>query len=239
MFVRCDLLKPLSGQFDDFMARFKAYRANIPVYGAILLNKEMTKTVLVQGYQGNSWGFPKGKVNQAEDECVCAAREVYEEIGYDCAPLMNAKDYVKTVSKQGKMIKLFIVPGVPEDFHFEPQVRKEIGDIRWFDLKVLPQTYQDTSKRFWSMSMFTPQLFRWIKRKQTNRPNSRAKGRGRDEKSSNKSPVRDRSPANRSPARELAKPRLQPKQKVKQTQQNKLFNLDVEQVFDAMSMYLV
>jgi mRNA-decapping enzyme subunit 2 len=47
----------------------------IPTCGGILMNEEMTKVVLVQGFGGN-WSFPRGKINQDEQLTECAIREV-------------------------------------------------------------------------------------------------------------------------------------------------------------------
>lgn len=62
---------------DELYDNWKEYKMSVPTYGAILLNKDMTKVLLVQGYfERISWGFPKGKVNEDEDPVKCATREV-------------------------------------------------------------------------------------------------------------------------------------------------------------------
>lgn len=49
----------------------------IPVVGAIMLSPGMDKCLLVRGWgPGASWGFPRGKVNEAEADAACAIREV-------------------------------------------------------------------------------------------------------------------------------------------------------------------
>ncbi len=49
----------------------------IPVMGAIMLNPAMDKCLLVRGWGSHaSWGFPRGKVNEAEPDASCAIREV-------------------------------------------------------------------------------------------------------------------------------------------------------------------
>lgn len=53
------------------------YRFRIPVCGAIILNANLDKCVLVKGWSSKSgWGFPKGKINQDEEYDCCAIREV-------------------------------------------------------------------------------------------------------------------------------------------------------------------
>lgn len=58
------------------------YRFRIPVCGAIILNANLDKCVLVKGWSSKSgWGFPKGKINQDEEYDCCAVREVkYKQI---------------------------------------------------------------------------------------------------------------------------------------------------------------
>ena len=46
------------------------------------INK-LTKVLLVVSWNGSFYDFPKGKVDENEDEVECAIREVQEEIGYD------------------------------------------------------------------------------------------------------------------------------------------------------------
>lgn len=53
--------------------------------GIIFLNKnssfEDTKFLVVRGKETGIWSFPKGRMDDNEDEEVCAIREVYEETG--------------------------------------------------------------------------------------------------------------------------------------------------------------
>ncbi len=89
MFRRCDTLKDMQGEFEELFAAFKDYRSRIPIYGAILMNQDLTRCLMVQAFGSKSWGFPKGKVNESEDPADCAVREVYEEVGYDCSHLIS------------------------------------------------------------------------------------------------------------------------------------------------------
>lgn len=85
--------------------------------------------LLVKGWKSSaSWGFPKGKINQLESERDCAVREVYEETGFDCGHLLphDSADYMELTMREQK-IRLYIVPGVHPDTHFETLTRKEIS----------------------------------------------------------------------------------------------------------------
>lgn len=121
------------------------YRFRIPVCGAIILNTNLDKCVLVKGWSSKSgWGFPKGKINQDEEYDCCAIREVkfqwimfvyvgadflfqvLEETGYDIGPLLKKPDYIELTMREQR-IRLYIIQGVPEDTQFIPRTRKEIS----------------------------------------------------------------------------------------------------------------
>jgi mRNA-decapping enzyme subunit 2 len=40
-------------------------------------------------------------------------------------------------------VRLYLIPGVPEDTKFSPKSRCEIKDIRWFDINQLPLVKSD------------------------------------------------------------------------------------------------
>lgn len=178
-FEKSGLLVKYRNKFDDMYTKYKQYKDLIPVYGAALLNKDMTKVLLLTGFKSRSWGFPKGKKNQGEDELKCALREVQEETGYDASQLNpRREDHVVWRNKTtGKTIKIFFIAGVPEEFNFRPTVQKEVGEIRWFNIEDLPLNGyynqvqgQDTKKdNFWGVSFFVHGLRKWIARK-TGRP---------------------------------------------------------------------
>ncbi|KAL7471845.1 hypothetical protein ACHAXS_012156 [Conticribra weissflogii] len=83
MFEFSDLLKPMIPQFEEMYAEFSAYKRSISTYGTILLNRDATKLVLCKNWNGKSWTLPGGKVNQNEESKEAAARETYEETGFD------------------------------------------------------------------------------------------------------------------------------------------------------------
>lgn len=84
----------------------------------------------MKGFNTRSWGFPKGKINKDELEIDCAAREVYEETGFDIRSVeLSLDDYIVVIVRE-QQIKLYIVPFVGEDTYFEPKTRKEIEVIK-------------------------------------------------------------------------------------------------------------
>ena len=125
----------------DAFSEFLAYKTRVPVRGAILLNKPMTEVVLVKGWKkGANWSFPRGKINKDEKDIDCAVREVYEETGYDirAAGLIDVDSRFIEVTMREQHMKLFVIPDVPMDTHFEPRTRKEISRIQWYKLSDLP-----------------------------------------------------------------------------------------------------
>ena len=83
MFEFSPLLQPMLPKFDKMYEEFSFYKRSISTYGTILLNKDATKVALCRNWQGKSWTLPGGKVNQNESGKTAAARETYEETGFD------------------------------------------------------------------------------------------------------------------------------------------------------------
>eukprot|EP00943_MAST-04B_sp_MAST-4B-sp1_P005338 g5338.t1 len=138
VFRLCTLLQPSYKKYGEFYRMFKQYLSRVPVFGSILLNKKMTKCVLVRSYHGKSWMFPRGKVNEGESHETAACREVLEEIGYDCTKLIKSNEFIQYNETRFKQVTLFIIIGVEEDFNFETRTRKEIGKIKWHEIKDIP-----------------------------------------------------------------------------------------------------
>jgi len=123
---------------EQILEEWRTYKLSVPTYGAIIINTFLDKVLLVQGFWARtSWGFPKGKINQDEEPHICAAREVYEETGYDISDRMNPNCFLERYLND-QTVRLYIVSGVQEDTAFKPIARCEIKDIRWFDINTLP-----------------------------------------------------------------------------------------------------
>ncbi|CRG97477.1 mRNA-decapping enzyme 2, putative [Plasmodium gallinaceum] len=170
----CPILKkyvPPSAH-EQFSLNWRRYCRTIPLRGAILLNHNLKKCLLVKGWSNDRWAFPRGKVDELEEDSVCACREIYEEIGIDIFPYIDEQVYIET-HIEDQPIKLFIIPGVKEDTKFQPKTRKEIGDIRWFeidkltayqDLKEKDNLFENKKERInaWFVFPFIPNLKKWI-----------------------------------------------------------------------------
>lgn len=147
----------------DALAQFGNYKRTIPVRGIALLNKDMTKMILVQGTESSLWSFPRGKISKGEDDLVCAVREVKEETGFDATNYVNEKDVVER-TVYGKNFKIYVARNVPEDYKFEPEVRNEIALIQWHDIKGLQKMVKQSPNKFFIVGPFLKPLTRYINR---------------------------------------------------------------------------
>jgi len=90
-----------------------------------------------------------------------------EETGYDISEFVKEGDYIELLIKEQR-IRLYIVTGIPEDTHFEPQTRKEISKIKWHYVKDLPNDKRDKycskPNNFYLVYPFVGKLHQWIKR---------------------------------------------------------------------------
>ena len=60
-----------------------------------------------------------------------------EEIGFDISPYIKDRHVIKRTIRE-QSISLYIVKGINENTEFVTKTRKEIGDIKWFQLDQLP-----------------------------------------------------------------------------------------------------
>lgn len=115
-------------KFFPMWETFSNYKRKISTYGCILLSQDCSKVLMCQDYNSKSWTFPAGKINQGEDPADAAARETWEETGFDpngkygLTQQMDAtwkkplqeKDAVSYTEDSGKRRNYYICRGVPE-----------------------------------------------------------------------------------------------------------------------------
>jgi 8-oxo-dGTP pyrophosphatase MutT (NUDIX family) len=179
MFAHTAFLRGYVDRFETIYTKWQEYKRGVPTFGAIILNTNMTKVLMVQGYGGKSWGWPKGKLNKDESDVVCAAREVHEEIGFDVAPYIEEENAV-VAKLGGQHMKLFIIPGIPEDTIFETLTRQEIKDIKWHLIADLQAKVKDEAKKnkYYSVSPVLGRLISWIRDYKRSLSRSRTPQRG-------------------------------------------------------------
>ena len=174
IFFHIPFLKPHVANIDSILEQWREYKQNVPTFGAIVLNEDLTKVLLVQSYWAkNSWSFPKGKVNEDEDPSHCAVREVLEETGFDISNLIDENEYIESVINE-QLVRLYIICGVQKDTKFQPKTRNEIKNVEWFSLADLPNNKKDMTPKvkigvgpnaFFMVIPFVRRMRRWIQEK--------------------------------------------------------------------------
>lgn len=137
LITHSDFAKNVTGIDEDFK-KFLKYKKTVPVFGALIFNSPMTKILLVRGFgPKRSFTFPRGKICKSESATDCAAREVYEEVGYNIKDKLIYNLALETGSKS-KESKLFVILNVSEkQTVFETKTRNEIKEIKWVELDYL------------------------------------------------------------------------------------------------------
>ncbi|RVW84355.1 mRNA-decapping enzyme subunit 2 [Vitis vinifera] len=106
----------------------------------------VSQCLLVKGWKGTSWSFPRGKKNKDEEDHTCAIREVQEETGFDVSKLLNQDEYIEEIFGQQR-VRLYIIAGVKDDTAFAPLTKKEISEISWHRLDDLQPVSGDVISR--------------------------------------------------------------------------------------------
>ncbi|GAB2222732.1 hypothetical protein Droror1_Dr00016856 [Drosera rotundifolia] len=167
LFNNCEVLKPYVPHVDNIFKDFNSYKSQVPVTGAIILDQTHERCLLVKGWKGTSWSFPRGKKGKAEEDHACAEREVLEETGFNVAELLNKDEYIERTFGQQR-VRLYIVAGVAEDTFFAPRTKKEISEIAWHRLEDLQPENDDfisrgiTGLKLYMVSPFLASLKTWI-----------------------------------------------------------------------------
>ncbi|XP_042001551.1 mRNA-decapping enzyme subunit 2-like [Salvia splendens] len=184
LFNNCNVLKPYVAHIDDIFKDFTSYKVRVPVTGAIILDQTYERCLLVKGWKGTSWSFPRGKKNKDEEDHNCAIREVLEETGFDVSKLLNKDAYIEMIFGQQR-VRLYIVAGVKDGTLFAPLTKKEISEIAWHVINELPHANADvisrgsTGLKLYMVAPFLASLKSWISMHPPGvspRPNRPAKG---------------------------------------------------------------
>ncbi|NWX92256.1 DCP2 hydrolase, partial [Nothoprocta pentlandii] len=174
LFNHCPFLLPQGEDVQKVLDEWKEYKMGVPTYGAIILDETLENVLLVQGYLAKSgWGFPKGKVNKEEAPHDCAAREVFEETGFDIKDYICKEEYIE-LRINDQLARLYIIPGVPKNTKFNPKTRREIRNIEWFPIDKLPCHRNDMTpksklglapNKFFMAIPFIRPLREWLSRR--------------------------------------------------------------------------
>ncbi|XP_038891420.1 mRNA-decapping enzyme subunit 2-like isoform X1 [Benincasa hispida] len=165
--IICDVLKPYVPHIDDIFKDFTSYKLRVPVTGGIILDETFERCLLVKGWKGSSWSFPRGKKSKDEEDHACAIREVSEETGFDVTAFLIKEDFIEVMFGQQR-VRLYIIAGVKNDTAFAPLTKKEISEIAWHRLDDLLPVSDDvishgiTGLKLYMVAPFLESLRSWI-----------------------------------------------------------------------------
>ena len=143
IFDHTTLLQRYSLQVGKLTSQFQAFKQEVPTCGAAMLNKAMDKVLLVKGWGPTArWGFPKGKLAKDETEIDAAIREVLEETGFDLTPHIDSSTYFIDSICAGRQCRIHVIPNISEETVFKTKTRKEISDIQWISVSLLPDSHK-------------------------------------------------------------------------------------------------
>jgi mRNA-decapping enzyme subunit 2 len=101
VFKLWSFLRPHLPNFSNLWKEYKLYKSQIPSYGALIFNKTRDKLLFILYHNPRDriprkLDFPKGKVDQGEEDLECSLREIYEETGLILSEdQINARQFVR------------------------------------------------------------------------------------------------------------------------------------------------
>lgn len=104
--------------------------------GAIIFyrNRRNTKVLLVKNNNGRYWSFPKGHIEQGENEEETAIREIKEETGLDVTIVKNFREISEycPFGKIRKRVVFFLAQAFTDNVKIQEE---EIDSYIWVDLQ--------------------------------------------------------------------------------------------------------
>lgn len=115
--------------------------------GCIIIKNK--KVLLVYEKNRNFWGFPKGHMEEGENEIETARREVKEEVGLDVEIDINKRYSLNYIIKDeiDKTTVLYLAVPKSEDLRMQ---ESEIEDVKWcdFDEALNTLTFENSKEMF-------------------------------------------------------------------------------------------
>ncbi len=107
--------------------------------GAVVYNPKIKKYLLLH-YPIGHWDFPKGHVEENEDEIQACLREVKEETGLDIETLFGFRDEIKYYFRdKGELVEKRVAYFIGITENEDVKLSYEHDDYRWLD-------YEDSLK---------------------------------------------------------------------------------------------
>lgn len=137
------------------LSKYETFRSSLPICGAVLLNKNMDKLLLVKnkkcGHQMGYWGFPKGKVEIPETHMYTAMREVLEETGIDISDRISETTpfLEQEIKRRNTKLQIFIIMDVDESEYNEDRHNNnvEIEKVEWIHVDTVKKYVNCTTRQ--------------------------------------------------------------------------------------------
>ncbi|CAH8670594.1 unnamed protein product [Schistosoma rodhaini] len=178
LFEKFPSIVPKGINWQEKFVEWKKYRGSTATGSMIIIDEHHKMILLVQGFYGNRWSLPGGKINQDESLVDCASREVMEETGLDLANRILPSLYIDRYIG-GTLRRAFIVEGLPRTSRLKPGTKNEIEAITWFGIADLPTHIQDIAtmeklnsrpNNFYLVIPFIRQLRLYIEQRLSGKP---------------------------------------------------------------------
>lgn len=124
----CDIkIKPYVDTDEEYDTRISFRKAGVCIY-----DPKRNKVLLIQS-KGNLWGFPKGSLEYAESDRICAIREVLEETGL----VISCKEFIKSTCIRNDAIYYYMEKDMCEVFVQDHIPNNDATGIGWIKLDCL------------------------------------------------------------------------------------------------------
>lgn len=124
--------------------RSKERRKTTTSCGAVVwrYNDGLEVLLIKQFEHKESWGIPKGHIDDGETIEQCARREVREEAGVDIQLGTRLNDIKVQLRNEDKTVVSFLAEpvGSHEPRHDDPD--SEVADARWFSVNAMPKIHE-------------------------------------------------------------------------------------------------
>lgn len=105
-------------------------------------NRDMYEILLIKQFlQKESWGIPKGHINEDESFEQCARREVREETGIDVVLAQALPEVTTTWGNEKKRVISYMAQQVGSSDPHCNDPDCEVAEVRWFSVDNLPRIH--------------------------------------------------------------------------------------------------
>lgn len=117
--------------------------------GAVIYRKRagLNEFLLIKSKDDDYWGFPKGHMEENEDEIETALREVYEETGLNIEIVHGFRVETEFFILTDILKKVVFFIGIPNDVPVKIDT-DEVDDYRWMTFEAALKTFTFESDKY-------------------------------------------------------------------------------------------